>query len=192
MDNKKKSSRNPNEIQRFSCGFYNYNIDDIVLTNILNFTTPKHLRGSEMKRLALLGLKASQPALYEAVYKEVRSQLGLPEEGIAIPTQVSIPQGASVPQSISSFGATGIQQTTTVYTNNTPPVETKVEKVAIEKEVENQEEVIKTTILEENTSSQEEENEIVEETIEEKPKAPKNKISSKKSDMFKKFRSNGG
>ncbi len=193
-ESKKKGSKNPNEIQRFSCGFYSYDINDIVLTNILNFTTPKHLRGSEMKRLATIGLKTSQPELYDAVYKEVANKLGISQQGIPTPAQVSVPMGATV---IQGYGYNGtvesyqpIEQEVSINTvsveSSTHKVEEKVEET-IQKE-------IKSKILEE-VKPQVEENkletiEIEKTVIEEKPKSKKKK--SAKADLFNMFQSNGG
>lgn len=189
-ESKKKSSKNPNEIQRFSCGFYSYDINDIVLTNILNFTTPKHLRGSEMKRLATIGLKASQPELYEAVYKEVANKLGISQQGIPTPAQVSVPVGATVHQGFGYNGAVESYQ----------PVEQEMsasivsEGIPTPKVEELTQKEIKSKILEEVKPQVKEikaESKIIEEVvIEEKPK-PKKKNSAK-ADLFNMFQNNGG
>ena len=186
-ETKKKSSKNPNEIQRFSCGFYSYDINDIVLTNILNFTTPKHLRGSEMKRLATLGLKASQPELYEAVYKEVANKLGISEQGIPNPTQVTVPVGATV---IQGYGAVKSYQPVEKEMNTTS-IEVDIPTSNVEKVVQKE---IKSKISEEvepKIEANKVETQSMEQPIkQEKPKTKKK--NSDKADLFNFFQSNGG
>lgn len=189
-DTKKKSSKNPNEIQRFSCGFYSYDINDIVLTNILNFTTPKHLRGSEMKRLATLGLKASQPELYEAVYKEVANKLGISEQGIPSPTQVTVPVGATVIQGYGYNGAVKSYQPVEQQIN-TSSIGVDIPTPKVEEETQKE---IKSKILEEVKPNVEEiklESQPLEQPIkQEKPKSKKK--NNDKADLFNFFQSNGG
>ena len=88
---KKKSTKNPNEIARFSCGFYNYDINDIVLLNILNGKAPKHLRGNEIKKMALAYLKSQEPEIFNAVYKEVSNMMGISTTITGMPTEIFVP-----------------------------------------------------------------------------------------------------
>ncbi len=88
---KKKSTKNPNEMARFSCGFYNYDINDIVLLNILNGKAPKHLRGNEIKKMALSYLKSQEPELFNAVYKEVSNMMGISTTITGMPTEIFVP-----------------------------------------------------------------------------------------------------
>lgn len=65
------NKKNPCQLERFSSGFYDYDITDKVLLKVINARVPKHLRGNELKKMALLYLMEQEPNLYNQIYSEV-------------------------------------------------------------------------------------------------------------------------
>ena len=131
-----------------------------------------------------------QPELYEAVYKEVANKLGISEQGIPSPTQVTVPVGATVIQGYGYNGAVKSYQPVEQQIN-TSSIGVDIPTPKVEEETQKE---IKSKILEEVKPSVKEiklESQPLEQPIkQEKPKSKKK--NSDKADLFNFFQSNGG
>lgn len=69
------TGKNTNQMDRFSSGFYNYDILDRILLKTINGRVPKHLRGSELKKMAILYLMNNEPELYQQLHAECLAEM---------------------------------------------------------------------------------------------------------------------
>ena len=66
-----------NQIDRFSTGFFEYSVNDKALLQILNSRVPKHLRGNELKNMALLYLIDKEPELFNTIRNNIAEESGI-------------------------------------------------------------------------------------------------------------------
>lgn len=84
------TGKNTNQMDRFSSGFYNYDILDRILLKTINGRVPKHLRGNELKKMAGLYLKNNEPELYQQLLTECLAEM---QQGVdsTTPNQTIVP-----------------------------------------------------------------------------------------------------
>ncbi len=186
---KKKSTKNPNEMARFSCGFYNYDINDIVLLNILNGKAPKHLRGNEIKKMALAYLKSQEPELFNAVYKEVSNMMGISTTITGMPTEIVVPTKVEKKEAVVETEENTVVTTEKVVEEAVEENEEAVTTVN-EDEIEeiNESEPIKSEVLIEEAPKEIEKDEEVPAPEDEDTEEPVTRARGKKSQFLKKMK----